>query len=377
MGAARWLSNSSGIPAPIALARSMSALRFDSTNAALVPIASEPVPGPGQALVRPTCMIITSPDVAVFAGRTGFTGVLGHACVAVVERVGPAIAPSETPSVQHTSGKPRVRLGTPTRAGRADLEPGTRVVIASQVACGACERCKAGLSPHCLHRRALGLHGHDGVFADMCVVPAANMIAVPKELPDDVAVFASLAAGALHACSLVRVETKPYVTVLGDGPVGLLAAQALAKVNTSVRVVGKHAGKAGLCDKWGIKHRLVGEVGRHQDQDVVIDCTGSPSGTELATQLVRPRGTVIVKGWPVPARGVLAGTARVNLAHALAHEITILAAGVGVLADGLEALRAGTLQTAPLITGRKHLASWAEAFELGARSETLSVLMEP
>ena len=69
----------------------------------------------------------------------------------------------------------------------------------------------------------------------------------------------------------------------------------MAKLNASVRLVGRYSEKLAVCEKWGIKHRHVDDVGRRSDQDIVVDCTGSPDGLDLALRLVRPRGTVVLK----------------------------------------------------------------------------------
>jgi threonine dehydrogenase-like Zn-dependent dehydrogenase len=217
------------------------------------------------------------------------------------------------------------------------------------------------------------MHGHDGLFADAAIVPTGNLIGVPRAVSDEQAAFAAVVAGALHCCAMVRVEGKTYITVLGDGPVGLLAARALQKRNASVRVLGRHPEKLALCEKWGLKSRHIGEVGRHQDQDIVIDCTGSPLGTELATHLVRPRGTVIVKGWPAPARSLSGGSARVNLSHALANELTLQGAREGSLVEALAAMADGHLDPTPLISRRGALAEWQGAF--AAASDPLALLV--
>src|SRR5690606_6250511 len=80
----------------------------------------------------------------------------------------------------------------------------------------------------------------------------------------------------------------------------LLTAQALARLNKSVRLLGSRPERVALCERWGVKHRLIEEAGRRQDQEVVIDCTGASGGASgggalrLAMQLVRPRGVILL-----------------------------------------------------------------------------------
>lgn len=322
----------------------MKALRFDGASVGLRDVA-EPVVGAGEALIRPLKMGVASPDLAAAAGRLVFRGTLGHEFVGVVEKV-----------------------------GSAELSKwvGKRVVGGVNVVCGKCERCRGGLSNHCQARQVLGLHGRDGCFAERFTLPVVNLCEVPRAIDDEQAVFAGVVAGVLHASQMIRFEGKPFVTVLGDGVVGLLAAQVMARLNASVRLLGKHPEKFTLCEKWGVKHRHVGEVGRRMDQDIVVDCTGKAEGLELALQLVRPRGKVIVKSVPalVPVAGLVGKGVGVDMAAAVCNEVEVIGAGSGVMADGLAAV--GGLDVRSLVSGRVRLG--AQVLEKSAG--TIKVLVE-
>jgi L-iditol 2-dehydrogenase len=185
----------------------------------------------------------------------------------------------------------------------------------------------------------------------------------------------------MHVAKLVRIESKPFVSVLGDGVMGLLVAQVLARRNASVRLLGKLPARFALCEKWGIKHRAVGEVGMHQDQDVVIDCTGRASGTELALRLARPRGMVIVKGWPCPARSVHETGQRLNLSYLLAGELTLVGsgsgAGAGGFAEAIRVIEEGTVDVHSLMTHRFGLSQAGRAIEEAAQPNAIKVLLDP
>ncbi len=316
-----------------------------------------PSPGPGQVLVRATSFAIASPDLAVASGRLEFQGVVGHECAGVVEAAGAAIE------------------------GKTKSDPakwiGKRVVVTPNIPCGRCEMCKHGMSPHCPQRAVMGLHAHDGCFADAFVAPVGNLVEVPRKVTDDAAACASTVAGALHACAMVRVEHKPFVTVLGDGPMGLLVAQVLARRNASVRLLGMSPAKFQLCERWGIKHRHIAECGQRQDQDVVVDCTGSARGTQAALSMLRPRGTAIVKGWPMPPGVISTGEARVALGAALAGEITIVGAGAGSLGEAILAMERAEVDVGPLLTRRFRLADWGQAYEAARDAAVVKVAMVP
>jgi alcohol dehydrogenase len=172
---------------------------------------------------------------------------------------------------------------------------GKRVVGSPIIACGTCNLCQGGLSEHCRDRSIIGIAGRDGCFADRFTMPVSNLVPVPDSLDDDHAVFAVPLGSAIQAARQFTIEGKPYITVLGDGPLGLLMVQVMAKLNASVRLIGRYTEKLSICEKWGVKHRHVDDIGRRADQDIVVDCTGSRSGLELSMKLVRPRGRIVLK----------------------------------------------------------------------------------
>ena len=52
-----------------------------------------------------------------------------------------------------------------------------------------------------------------------------NLIEVPQELDDDHAVFTEPLASVYQILRQLTIEGRPYITVLGDGRLGLLCAQ--------------------------------------------------------------------------------------------------------------------------------------------------------
>lgn len=345
----------------------MKALRFDGASLSLDRAAAAPVPGPGEAVIRPTRLGVSASDVEIAAGRIPFKGVLGNEFVGVVEDVN---IPSDA---------------LPPIRSREGLK-GQRVVGSPSIVCGVCDMCRAGLSPHCRSRKVLGVSERDGCMAERFTIPLLNLHAVPQHIDDEAAVLATLVARALHAANLVHVESRLYVTILGDTALALLTAQALARLNKSVRLLGSRPERVALCERWGVKHRLIEEAGRRQDQEVVIDCTGAAANLRLAMQLVRPRGVILLcsdsltppfpPGVPLPEEARPGWTAAPDLAPAITNELTILGAREGPLADALSLLERAELETAHLITHRAKLADAPAAIATAARDDQIKVLIE-
>lgn len=324
----------------------MRAITFDGTSTRLVSNHPEPQPAPGEAIIRTTAAAISSTDLEISQGLLGFTGTLGHEFVGVVEAV---------------EGEDAIGL------------TGKRVVGSINVVCGRCDMCQAGLSRHCRQRTMLGMDGRDGCLADRFTLPAKNLVVVPDSVDDDHAVFAQPLGAAVQALRQLTIEGKPFITVLGDGPLGLLMVQVMARLNASVRLVGRYSEKLTICEKWGIKHRHVDDVGRRADQDIVVDCTGSPTGLEVAMQLVRPRGKVLLKTLLAPASRIAPG---VDLTPLVLNEIELIGSSGGPLEEAVSMLARGEVQVLSLISRRMNLDDGPEILQAAARPGTLKVLVK-
>lgn len=322
----------------------MRALVFDGTLLRQESNYADPILGPDEALIRPTRMGVCSTDLEICRGYMGYGGVLGHEFVGVVERV--------------------------SDSRRKALE-GQRVVGTINCVCGTCDMCRAGLPEHCRNRSVMGISGRDGCFSDAFTLPVRNLIAVPKGIDDDHAVFVEPLAAACQIARQLKIEGRPYITILGDGRLGLLCAQVTSRLNATVRCVGKHPEKLELCAKWGIKHRLFGDVGLRQDQDIVVDCTGSTSGFEAAMRMVRPRGTIVMKTTVAQSHDAI------DLSPLVVHEINVIGSRCGPFPDALDALASEQVDVLSLISRRMKLADGVEAIKTAGRGDTLKVLLEP
>ncbi|MHC4909688.1 MAG: alcohol dehydrogenase catalytic domain-containing protein [Planctomycetota bacterium] len=307
----------------------MRALKLESDGLQL--LTAHPAPGgAGEAIVRPTRVAVGSTDVEVCRGLMGFRGVVGQQFVGVVE------------SVDDPEGRALV---------------GQRVVSSPIVSCAACDLCRSGLSAHCRQRTIIGMSGRDGCLAEQIALPVRNLVPVPDSVDDSRAIFAWLVASAQHVAQQLTIEGRPYITVLGDGPLGMIVAQVLVRQNASVRVVGRYSEKMSRCERWEIRHRHVDDVGRRSDQDIVIDCTGHPDGLSDALQLVRPRGQIVRK--TLLAAGNRMERQPLDLNSLVLEEIQLLGSGggsgAGSIAGAIDALERNAVDVVGLADRRMRL----------------------
>ena len=315
----------------------MRALVFDG-SLSFRPRHTDPPPAAGDSLLRIRQAGICATDLEITRGYMGFRGILGHEFVADV-----------------------------IQSADRDLI-GQRVVGEINVVCGRCDLCLSGLSSHCRYRSVVGILNHDGAFAEYLRLPATNLHAVPSSVDDESAVFVEPLAAAFQVLKQVNFDGRKWVTVLGDGRLGLLVAQVLRDAGCLVRVIGKHPQKLALCEKWSIRSRPLEDIVPRHDQDVVVDCTGSASGLELALQMVRPRGTIVLKTTAAAGKPL-------NLAPAVIDEINIVGSRCGPFREAIRALAEKRIDVASLIHRRMKLEQGVEAMDLAARPGVLKVLL--
>jgi len=295
-----------------------------------------PTPADGEVMVRVVRAGVCETDLQLIKGYMGFRGVLGHEFVGIAES-GPM-------------------------AGR-------RVVGEINCACWNCETCRKGLNTHCPNRTVIGIFNHDGAFADLIAVPQRNLHLVPDSLSDDVAVFTEPVAAAFQIPAQLTVHRGDRVVVLGDGRLGNLCAQVLARLSDRVLVVGKHQEKMALLGSMGIACARVSDELDERAADMVVDCTGSASGLPTALKLVRPRGTIVLKT-------TVAGVQTMAWAPFVIDEVTLVGSRCGPFDRALAALEKNEVKVQPLISDRFPLARGIDALARAQTKPVLKVLLD-
>lgn len=306
-------------------------LAFDARHA-------DAVPAEGEALIRVHYAGICATDRHILAGYMGFRGVLGH------EMVGTVIH------------------GSPVWHGK-------RVVCEINAICRRCDMCQRGLSSHCRRRTVMGIAGRDGCFADLVAMPERNLHTIPDAISDEEAVFVEPLAAAYQVLVQCPIDSRQSVCVLGSGRLGLLVAQVLKSTSCNLMVVGRNREKLLICEKRGIQTFHTDDLVARQDKDVVVECTGSTDGLKLAAQLVRPRGTIVLKS-------TCAGTTPVELASIVVNEVRVLGSRCGPFPEAIHALARQAVDVRSMISRVFPIEEAAEAFAALSRPQTMKVLLK-
>jgi threonine dehydrogenase-like Zn-dependent dehydrogenase len=214
----------------------------------------------------------------------------------------------------------------------------------------------------------LGILGKDGAFAEYVTLPVENLHRVPNGLSDRDACFIEPLAACFEILEQVAITPRDRVAVLGDGKLGTLTAMVLSNNHTPPVLVGKHATKLARAQRLGIRTTLAHELAP-KSFDVVIEATGSPSGMELATSLVRPRGTIVLKS-------TYHGALTLQAAPWVIDELTIVGSRCGPFPPALTELAAGRLQPEGLVDAVFPLHEAERALAHAAEPGVLKVLLQ-
>jgi threonine dehydrogenase-like Zn-dependent dehydrogenase len=244
-----------------------------------------------------------------------FPQVLGHEVVGVIDQIGPRVT---------------------------GLEIGQRVVLNPWLSCAPrglplCEWCLRGDLAQCANFRngALepGIHTGNsrdatGGFAPRLPAHESMCIAIPDDIPDEVAVLADPFAVSLHAIGQHPPPDDAFVLVYGCGTLGLAAISILRALHPSAKIfaVARFPHQRELAEKQGAHrvfehtpHRaLIEQIAAETEAELlepwrglpmlgggvhtVYDTVTSPGTLEVGVRVTRSRGTIVALGVETPKR---------------------------------------------------------------------------
>lgn len=316
----------------------MKAVYFDETGLSVRDDLEEPTLQSDEVLVKVLKAGICETDLQLVKGYMGFQGILGHEFV-----------------------------GKPVTGKYAGL----RVVGEINCSCRKCAYCQSDLGNHCPHRSVLGILNHDGAFAEYIAVPQQNLHLIPDSLNDDCATFVEPVAAAFRVLEQLALTGEEKIIVLGDGRLGNLCAQVLKLAGCDrMLVIGKHREKLAVLREMGLQTIVLDQVEKGKRADVVVDCTGSPTGLPLALELVKPCGTVVMKT-------TVAGTHNLSMAPVVIDEVSLIGSRCGPFPPAIDALTRGDVLVEPLINDRYHLSDASLAMVKAASPGVFKILLEP
>lgn len=242
----------------------------------------EPIAGPGEAIVEVAAAGICGSDLHISHGSPSYEFVhdrlpvvLGHELSGVVVSV---------------SGE------------GGSISSGDRVVIQPSVPCGACAHCTAGDRDRCETRSGIGMT-RDGGFARFVSVPTDNLIALPPELPLDVASLTEPLTVAWQAVARAGPIASRRVLVVGPGTIGVAIAMLARDAGADeVCLCGRNdAARLATARLLGIADTIdvasaEADTPERREFDVVFDASGDAGGVAFGYSRLRKLGVMVLVG---------------------------------------------------------------------------------
>jgi threonine dehydrogenase-like Zn-dependent dehydrogenase len=183
---------------------------------------------------------------------------------------------------------------------------GRRVVANPLISCGHCAACVGGYQNLCPSWRLLGMDQTSGTFADFVVLPHQQIYDIPDSLPSRRAILTEPLGNVVHLFRLLAPAPFFRLAIVGAGTMGALtlltalriAAREVLVVDvsderlSSIRQLGaSNAVNTGTAEGTAHAKELAG-----LGFDVVVDASGSSAARQMAFDLCRPGGQVLLLG---------------------------------------------------------------------------------
>jgi 6-hydroxycyclohex-1-ene-1-carbonyl-CoA dehydrogenase len=292
------------------------------------------------------------------------------------------VATFKTPPIilGHEAAGTVERLG----AGVSGFKEGEHVLAPSVWACGRCRFCRAGRENLCSDLVMPGNHT-DGAFAEFLAVPAKELVRLPPDLPlERACVIADAVSTPYHAVKhRGQVRTGDSVAVVGCGGVGLNVVQCAAAAGATVIAVDLNDARLDLARQLGAGHtlnpakldRVDKEVRKLTDggADVAFEVVGNPKTIDLAFNLIRKGGRLVVIGFshdPAP----------INVAKLMFYELELvgsLGCGAGLYPEIVAQVAAGRIRLEPIVSGAFPLDRINEGFDHLRRGDGVRWVVTP
>jgi L-iditol 2-dehydrogenase len=326
----------------------MRAVQLRGVNDIAVVGVSDPQPKAGEVLVRVLVAGICGTDRHLYKGEFPCAPpvTLGHEFCGEVVAVGDGVT----------------------------LPVGARIACDPNIACGSCDQCLRGRVNLCARNIAIGIH-RDGGFADYATLPAHRALTV-GDLDAEVAAFAEPLACTLHGLDLGAPQPGERVVVLGGGVIGLLAVQLARNAGAEVVLVTRHADKRQLAEGLGARAAAATLAEAMSlmpsGADLVLECAGVAETVEMAPNLTRAGGRIVILGVLPKGEKV-----RIEPFDLLFREIQLLHSFINPFTQSraIAMLQRGQVTVGPLISRRVGLAGAAEAIAAPARAGEVKVLV--
>jgi L-iditol 2-dehydrogenase len=341
----------------------MKAIVYQGRNKYEVKDVTEPEIGPREILVRVKLCGICSTDVfKADYGSAKPGAILGHEIAGEISEVGDEVT---------------------------KFNKGDRVAMPPHAPCGSCHYCIRGQETLCDVYRKTKVR--PGGFAEYIAVVSEMVERVVTKLHDSISyeegTMIEPAACSYRGISRSGVTPGDTVVIMGDGPLGLLHAQAAKALGaTQVIVSGHHDYRLKVAQKVGIDDTVnsknvsietyVKERTDGRGADLVIVAVASSETTQQAMELIRIGGKVTLIG---DFRDVPQPMLEVDPKFLLRDDATLMASWGCAPYDyraAYELIKSGRINVRDMVTHTFSMEEFSDALEMIASRQCMRVAIK-
>jgi threonine 3-dehydrogenase len=188
----------------------------------------------------------------------------------------------------------------------SSIKVGDLVAGETHIPCGQCNMCKTGKQHICQNMKILGVHT-DGAFAEYVKMPEVCAWKLTKDTPPEIGAIYEPFAIAVHGVLKDKI-TGLSAVIIGAGPIGMFAVGAANFAGSSqIFVVDINDYRLDLALKMGQDIipinsgkedavKIIREKTEGIGAEVVIELSGSVSGTKTGFEVVGKNGRVCLIG---------------------------------------------------------------------------------
>lgn len=263
----------------------MRALIYEGPSIMNVREVEAPVPDEYEVLIKVAYSGICGSELSGFLGKNSLRKppmTFGHEFSGTIAGVGRAV---ETASVWRV---------------------GDRVTANPLVTCGRCEKCLSGRQQLCIERKLLSA-ALPGSNAEYVKIPASFVHKVPESLSLREAALTEPVACVVRVAELAGAKPTDTVLIVGMGPIGLLALQAILQygvknviaVDTNrdrLAIAGRLGAAAVVCPDDGDTLEAIRALTGGRGVDVAVDAVGADITRRQCVQACTSGGRVVFTG---------------------------------------------------------------------------------
>jgi (R,R)-butanediol dehydrogenase / meso-butanediol dehydrogenase / diacetyl reductase len=261
------------------------------------------------------------------------------------------------------------------------LTPGTLVALDGYLYCGSCTACRRHQVNLCERWAHIGMSAPGGL-AERMVVPASMAIPATADIASDHLALAEPFSVAVHALRRASLTLGERVAIVGAGTIGLAVLQVARTAGAGeTAVVEPVRGRRSLARSFGadvIADGVDALVAGGERFDLVVDCSGSDVVPNVALDLARPGGRILLVSFP-PRPGT------VDYSRFLLRELSLIASVGHVYDEDLTAavrlLCSRRVDAAPLISHRipleRAVPDGIEVLAGPGRADAIKILVRP